>query len=284
MAAHIIDGSGIAKQLRLDLKDQVETFRAKTGKAPGLAVVLVGNDAASQVYVRMKERACDEVGIRSERHNLPAGITSDRIMRLIERLSADPDVHGVLVQLPLPKGIDPEPLLEAVPPEKDVDGFHPYNLGLLTAYGTGMIPCTAAGVMALIKSTGVEIAGKNAVVIGRSTIVGKPTALLLQKENATVTMCHSRTVDLAAEVRRADIVVAAVGQPELVKGDWIKPGAVVIDVGINRGSDGRLIGDVDFEAAKEVAGYITPVPGGVGPMTVAMLLKNTLMGASAGVV
>lgn len=281
MAAQIIDGTAIARQVRQDVKAQVDEYRQATGKVPGLAVVLVGEDAASQVYVRTKERACAEVGIRSERHDLPAGTTSDRLMRLVDRLAHDADVHGILVQLPLPKGIDPEPILHAVPPFKDVDGFHPYNLGLLTESGQGMIPCTAAGVMELIKSTGVPIEGKRAVVIGRSTIVGKPTSLLLLHENATVTMCHSRTTHLDEHVRQADIVVAAVGRPNFVKGDWIKPGAIVIDVGINRLGDGTLCGDVDFQAAKEVAGHITPVPGGVGPMTVAMLMKNTLQAATA---
>lgn len=281
MAAQLIDGVAIAGQIRADLKEQVATYQKSTGKTPGLAVILVGDDPASQVYVRTKERACAEVGIRSERHDLPAGMTSDRILRLVERLAKDESIHGILVQLPLPKGIDPAPILHAVPPSKDVDGFHPYNLGLLTESGSGMIPCTAAGVLELIKSTGVNIEGKHAVVIGRSTIVGKPTSLLLLHENATVTMCHSRTVDLPEQVRRADIVVAAVGLPKFVKGDWIKPGAVVIDVGINRTEDRKLCGDVDFDAAKEVAGYITPVPGGVGPMTVALLLRNTLNAALA---
>lgn len=279
MAAQIIDGKAVAQRVRDDVKQEVAAYRQRSGEAPGLAVVLVGNDPASQVYVRSKERACAEVGIRSERHNLPETATSEEILSLVRRLAEDDKVHGILVQLPLPDGIDPDPILRAVPPHKDVDGFHPYNLGLLAASGTGMIPCTAAGVMALIDETGVDPAGKEAVVIGRSTIVGKPTALLLMHRHATVTICHSRTRALADHVRRADIVVAAVGRAGIVRGDWLKPGAVVIDVGINRGEDGRLYGDVDFESAKEVAGYITPVPGGVGPMTVAMLMKNTLQAA-----
>lgn len=281
MAAKRIDGTAIAKAVRERVKERVEAFRAATGQVPGLAVVLVGDDPASQVYVRNKERACADVGIRSERHALPADTSEDEIKRLIVRLAEDPNVHGILVQLPLPKGLDPQPILHAVPPEKDVDGFHPYNLGRLTESGTDMIPCTAAGVMELIKSTGVAIEGKHAVVIGRSTIVGKPTSLLLLNENATVTICHSRTVGLAEHVKQADILVAAVGKPNFVQGDWIKPGAVVIDVGINRLPDGSLCGDVDFAAAEKVAGYITPVPGGVGPMTVAMLMQNTLEAAIA---
>lgn len=281
MAAQIIDGKAIAAKIRAEVKERVEEYRLRTGRVPGLAVVLVGDNPASQVYVRTKERACKEVGIRSVRHDLPADIGSERLLRLIERLANDPAIHGILVQLPLPQGLDPTPILHAVSPAKDVDGFHPYNLGRLTEGGTGMIPCTAAGVLALIESTGIDIAGKHAVVIGRSTIVGKPTALLLLHRHATVTICHSRTVDLAEQVRRADIVVAAVGKPGLVRGDWIKPGAVVIDVGINRLPDGTLKGDVAFEEASQVAGFITPVPGGVGPMTVAMLLQNTLQAALA---
>lgn len=281
MAAQIIDGVSLAKRIRQDVKEKVEAYNASTGRVPGLAVVLVGDDPASQVYVRTKVRVCQEVGIRSERHDLPADTTSERLLELVEELAQDDAVDGILVQLPLPQGIDPQPILHAVPPGKDVDGFHPYNLGRLTESGKGMAPCTAAGVMELIRSTGVDIEGKRAVVIGRSTIVGKPTALLLMHESATVTICHSRTTDLADHVREADIVVAAVGRPRFVQGDWIKPGAVVIDVGINRLADGTLCGDVDFEAAKDVAGYITPVPGGVGPMTVAMLMKNTLDAALA---
>jgi len=281
MSGRIIDGTALARRIRQEVKEQVDAFRRDAGRVPGLAVVVVGDDPASQVYVRTKERACGEVGIRSQRHHLPGDATQKEVLELVEGLGKDDTVDGILVQLPLPRGLDPQPILHAVPPAKDVDGFHPYNLGRLTESGEGIHPCTAAGVMELIRSTGVEIEGKRAVVIGRSTIVGKPTALLLLHANATVTVCHSRTADLAAHVREADIVVAAVGRPRFVRGDWIKPGAVVIDVGINRLDDGKLCGDVDFEGAKDVAGYITPVPGGVGPMTVAMLMRNTLAAARA---
>lgn len=279
MAATLIDGKMIASQIRQQLKTEIDVFRSEHGVQPGLAVVLVGDDPASQVYVRGKEKACAEVGIRSERHELPAHASPEEILHLVRRLAADDQVHGILVQLPLPVGIDPNPIIAAVPPEKDVDGFHPQNMGNLLTGNTGLVPCTPAGIMELIRRTGIDPTGKRAVVIGRSNIVGKPIALLLLAADATVTLCHSRTEDLAEEVRRADIVVAAVGRPELIKGDWIKPGAVVIDVGINRTSEGKLVGDVEFASARENAGYITPVPGGVGPMTIAMLLKNTLQAA-----
>lgn len=275
----LIDGKAVAAELRSEVKRDVEAFREKYGFAPGLAVVLVGDDPASQVYVRMKERACEEVGIRSERHELPGDASAEEILLQVRRLAEDERVHGILVQLPLPKGIDPAPIIEAVPPEKDVDGFHPRNLGALLAGRPGLVPCTPAGVIALIRHAGVQIEGKRAVVLGRSNIVGKPVSILLLAENATVVMCHSRTRDVAEEVRRADILVVATGQPEMVKGDWIKPGATVIDVGIHRTADGKIVGDVEFESARQVAGHITPVPGGVGPMTVAMLLKNTLLAA-----
>lgn len=276
----LIDGRAIAGALRRKVAERVAKWRERTDQVPGLAVVLVGEDPASQVYVRMKQRACEEVGIRSELHQLPATVTAEQVLRLVRRLAVDSAVHGILVQLPLPNSIDPEPILRAVPPEKDVDGFHPHNLGMLVTGGEGMVPCTPAGIMTLIKHTGTELTGKHAVVVGRSTIVGKPTALLLLSQHATVTICHSRTRDLRAEVARADVVVAAVGQPRLIAGDWIKPGAVVIDVGINRRADGGLVGDVEFDSAWGVAGHITPVPGGVGPMTVAKLLENTLRAAS----
>lgn len=280
MESKLIDGRAIAGALRRKVAERVAKWRERTDQVPGLAVVLVGEDPASQVYVRMKQRACEEVGIRSELHQLPATVTAEQVLRLVRRLAVDSAVHGILVQLPLPNSIDPEPILRAVPPEKDVDGFHPHNLGMLVTGGEGMVPCTPAGIMTLIKHTGTELTGKHAVVVGRSTIVGKPTALLLLSQHATVTICHSRTRDLRAEVARADVVVAAVGQPRLIAGDWIKPGAVVIDVGINRRADGGLVGDVEFDSAWGVAGHITPVPGGVGPMTVAKLLENTLRAAS----
>lgn len=279
MAGMLIDGKNIAAKMREQLKSEVDGFRAEYGTEPGLAVILVGNNPASQVYVRMKERACAEVGIRSERHELPDSASAEQILALVRHVADDQAIHGMLVQLPLPAGIDPNPIIAAVPPEKDVDGFHPLNMGSLLTGMEGLLPCTPAGVMELIRHTGVDPAGKRAVVLGRSNIVGKPVALLLLAANATVTLCHSRTQDLVEEVRRADIVVAATGQPEMVPGDWIKPGAIVIDVGINRTSEGNLVGDVEFSTASEVAGHITPVPGGVGPMTVAMLLKNTLQAA-----
>lgn len=279
LAGMLIDGKAVAAELRSEVKRDVEAFREKYGIEPGLAVVLVGEDPASQVYVRMKERACSEVGIRSERHDLPADTGAEEILQLVLRLAEDETVHGILVQLPLPEGVDPAPIIEAIPPQKDVDGFHPRNMGALLTGTEGLLPCTPAGVLELIRRTGVDLNGKRAVVLGRSNIVGKPASILLLAENATVVMCHSRTENLEDEVRNADILVVATGQPEMVKGDWIKPGVVVIDVGIHRMPDGKIVGDVEFESAREKAGFITPVPGGVGPMTVAMLLKNTLLAA-----
>jgi len=277
MSAVVIDGKAIAAQIRSDIAKQVKELRA-TGLVPGLAVVMVGDDPASSIYVNMKKRACDELGISSRQHLLPASTSQAELLDLIESLNADPDVHGILVQLPLPDHIDEQEVIAAISPAKDVDGFHPVNLGSLVAGRHGFVPCTPAGIIRLIKSTGVEIQGKECVVVGRSVIVGKPTALLLLQENGTVTVCHSKTKDLADKCRRADILVVAVGRPGFIKSDMVKPGAVVIDVGINR-VDGRLIGDVEFETVKEIAGYITPVPGGVGPMTIAMLMHNTVQAA-----
>lgn len=280
MTAKIIDGKGIAQEIRAELARKVAELTAQ-GKTPGLHVILVGDNPASKVYVRNKQRACEEVGISSTVHRLAEETTQVELLGLIEDLNNDEKVHGILVQLPLPGHLDEEAVINAISPEKDVDGFHPLNVGKMYIGTGGVVPCTPAGVLELVKRTGLPIAGKHVVVIGRSNIVGKPAAFLFLKENATVTICHSRTADVAAEARRADILIAAVGRPQLVKKDWVKPGAVVIDVGINR-VDGKLVGDVDFEEVKEVAGAITPVPGGVGPMTIAMLLKATVEAAARG--
>lgn len=277
MIAQLIDGRAIAEQMRADIRARVERL-AQAGVIPGLAVVLAGDNPASQVYVRMKAKACAQMGIRYALHTLPDP-SQGALEELCGTLSADPDVHGIIVQLPLPGGLNPFTIMNYLDPEKDVDGFHPINVGRLsTGEGGGFLPCTPAGVIELIKRTGCPIAGAKAVVVGRSNIVGKPTAMLLLQENATVTQCHSRTADLSAQCRAADILVVAVGVPRLVKGDWIKPGAVVIDVGMNRLPEG-LVGDVDYAAALAVAGHITPVPGGVGPMTITMLLANAVMAA-----
>lgn len=277
MAAVVIDGKALAEQIRARVRAEVAELAA-AGVAPGLHVILVGEDPASQIYVRNKERACADVGMRSVVHRLPAETSQEEIVDLIGRLNGDPAVHGILVQLPLPQGIDVALVQRAILPEKDVDGVHPINAGKLFLGWPGFVPCTPAGILELIRTTGVEVAGKQAVVVGRSAIVGKPMAALLLAENATVTVCHSKTTDLPEVCRRADILVVAVGRKELVKGDWIKPGAVVIDVGMNR-EEGRLYGDVEFSSASRVAGFLTPVPGGVGPMTIAMLLVNTLKAA-----
>ena len=287
MTAKIIDGKVAAAEVRADVAAGVEA-RINAGKSrPGLATVLVGENPASQVYVRMKQKACAEVGIESFGHVLPDTATQEEVEGLVEKLNADPLVNGILVQLPLPKGLDEEKVLNAISIEKDVDGFHPLNIGRLAQKGRTprFVPCTPDGVMYLLKKNLPTLEGVEAVVLGRSNIVGMPVALLLVEANATVTICHSRTKDLPEVVKRADVLVAAVGRAEMVKGDWIKPGAVVIDVGTNRVDDGtrkrgyRLVGDVAFDEAKEVAGAITPVPGGVGPMTIAMLLRNTLRSA-----
>lgn len=272
--AKIIDGKGIAKEIREDIKAQVEELK-KEGKQPGLAVVLVGADPASATYVKFKERACKEVGMYSEVHKLPEETTEKELLELIDQLNNDDKIHGILVQLPLPDHIEEKKVIDRIGPEKDVDGFHPINVGELFTNTARFVACTPRGCIELIKRTGIDIEGKKAVVVGRSNIVGKPVAMLLLHENATVEVCHSRTKDLKRECLDADILVVAVGRPEMITGDMVKEGAVVIDVGINR-VDGKLVGDVEFESAKERAGYITPVPGGVGPMTIAMLLQNTL--------
>ena len=280
MSAQLIDGKQIAEQCRLQVQQQAAVLQQQTGVVPHLAAILCGDDPASQVYVRNKEKACAKAGFRSTLHRLPADVTQPQLLQLIESLNRDPDVHGILVQLPLPRHLDTVAILDAVTPLKDVDAFHPENVGLMLQGRPRFLPCTPAGVMRLLTVTGIPTAGRHAVVIGRSDIVGKPmAALLLQKgADATVTICHSRTADIAALCRQADIVVAAVGIPRFVRGDWLKPGAVVIDVGINRVDD-QLVGDVDFDAAVEHVAAMTPVPGGVGPMTIAMLLENTLTAA-----
>lgn len=277
--AIIIDGKATAKAVREKIKNDVEAFIKENGKTPGLAVVIVGNNPASQVYVRNKHRACGEVGIYSEVHELSENITQEELLSLVDKLNEDANINGILVQLPLPKHLDEEKVLLRISPRKDVDAFHPENVGKIMIGNFSFLPCTPAGVMELLKHYGVSPSGKHCVIIGRSNIVGKPQAMLMLKENATVTICHSRTQNLAEITKQADIVVAAVGKPNFVTADMVKDGAVVIDVGINRLEDGKLCGDVDFSSVEPKASYITPVPGGVGPMTITMLLKNTLTAA-----
>jgi len=272
----ILDGRKTAALVKDEVRQQIERLHAQAGVNPCLAMVLVGENPASQSYVRMKGRDCEEVGISARDHHLPADVTQERLDALIDELNADPQVHGILVQLPLPAGLDEESVVERINPAKDVDGFHPESLGRLLRGQPGMRPCTPAGVMRLLDQYGIDLEGKHAVVVGRSNIVGKPQALLLLQRNATVTLAHSRTQDLPALCRQADVLVAAVGRAQMIDASYIKPGATVIDVGINRTEDGRLVGDVDFESASKVAGAITPVPGGVGLMTRALLMQNTL--------
>jgi methylenetetrahydrofolate dehydrogenase (NADP+) / methenyltetrahydrofolate cyclohydrolase len=285
VSADLIDGKAFAERLRERVADAVPAFVSATGRAPGLAVVLVGDDPASQVYVRSKNKATVAAGMASFEHRLPDTTSQDELIALVEELNADEHVDGILVQLPLPAGIDDKAVIETIDPDKDVDGFHVISAGRLAVGENGLVPCTPLGCLMLLKDRLGDLSGLEAVVIGRSNIVGKPMAQLLLAENCTVTVAHSRTRDLPAVVRRADIVVAAVGRPEMVSGDWLKPGATVIDVGINRvpADDGktRLVGDVAYESARAVAGAITPVPGGVGPMTIAVLLRNTLVAAHA---
>lgn len=287
MAAKLIEGSLVAEQIRAEVAQGVKGLVEAGKSIPGLATVLVGDNPASHAYVKSKQKACQEVGIQSFGYALPATATQDEVEELVARLNADPQVNGILVQLPLPSGLDEESVLKLIRIEKDVDGFHPLNIGRLAQKGREplYVPCTPAGVMYLLEKNVPSLEGVNAVVLGRSNIVGMPVALLLVRANATVTICHSRSRDLPGIVRQADVLVAAVGKAEMVRGDWVKPGAVVIDVGINRVEDAsrprgyRLVGDVAFNEVKEVAGAITPVPGGVGPMTIAMLLRNTLRAA-----
>jgi len=288
MTASIIDGKVIAAQVRTEVAQGVEKLLADGGPRPGLATVLVGDNPASHTYVKAKRKACAEAGIESFGHELAATATQAEVEGLVSRLNQDPKVHGILVQLPLPAGLDEEAVLKAISLEKDVDGFHPLNIGRLAQKGREplFVPCTPAGCLVLLKKAGAKLDGANAVVVGRSNIVGMPAALLLVKENATVTICHSRTKDLAGVCRSADVLIAAIGRAEMIRGSWIKPGAYVIDVGINRVEDPttksgyRLVGDVAFAEAVQVAGAITPVPGGVGPMTIALLLQNTLRSAA----
>lgn len=275
MKGNIINGKEIAKNIKADLAREVEMFKTKYGKVPGLAVVLVGDDPASHTYVSMKEKACKKIGMYSEVYRLSENTTQDQIIELIDKLNNDDKIDGILVQLPLPYGINENIINYRIAPEKDVDGFHAVNAGNLFLGEKGFIPCTPKGIIKLIKETGIEIEGKNAVVVGRSNIVGKPTAILLLNENATVKICHSRTKDLANHIKEADILVSAVGKPEIIKGEMIKEGAIVIDVGTTK-VNGKLVGDVEYSSAKNRASWITPVPGGVGPMTIAMLLENTL--------
>lgn len=276
--AKIIDGKALAQSIKENIAREVDALKEK-GVTPGLAVILVGDDPASKVYVNNKKKACAQVGIYSEEYLLPADTDEKTLLDLIAKLNADKNISGVLLQAPIPPHLDYRKISETISPDKDVDAFHPYNVGKIMIGDFDFVPCTPAGVIELIKSTGTEIAGKNCVVIGRSNIVGKPQAMLLLKENGTVTVCHSKTKDIASFTRGADILVVAVGRAGFVNGDMIKPGAVVIDVGMNRNTEGKLCGDVDFASAEPVASYITPVPGGVGPMTVTMLLKNTVKAA-----
>ena len=281
MPARIIDGKAMSEEILRSIAERVAALQQK-GVTPGLAVVLVGEDPASQIYVRNKQNACKQTGVYSKTIVLPADTTQEALESTIRALNDDPAIHGVLVQLPLPKGLDESAALAAIAPEKDVDGFHIYNAGRLLTGQRGVTACTPKGAMTMIRSTGVPLEGLEAVIVGRSNIVGKPLAMLLLQANCTVTICHSRTRDLAAHTRRADILVAAVGQPEMIKADMVKEGAIVIDVGINR-LDGRIVGDVDFASVSEKAAYITPVPGGVGKMTIAMLLDNTVAAAESAV-
>ena len=288
--AQLIDGTAIGRLVRRDVAEEVERLKA-LGITPGLSVVLVGDDPASAVYVRSKGKACEEAGMRGETIRLPADTSEDALLAQVDRLNGDPNVHGILVQMPLPRHMSADKVIRRIRPEKDVDGFHPVNVGKLSiGERDGFVPCTPAGAIELLVRSGVDTRGKDAVIVGRSNIVGKPMAALLMQDapggNATVTVCHSRTANLAGHIRRADIVVAAIGRPEMITGDMIKPGAVVIDVGINRVNDAsapkgyRIVGDVHFASARDAASLITPVPGGVGPMTIAMLMKNTVRAAA----
>ncbi|KZN37505.1 bifunctional methylenetetrahydrofolate dehydrogenase/methenyltetrahydrofolate cyclohydrolase FolD [Pseudoalteromonas luteoviolacea] len=276
MTANIIDGKAIAKQVRSTVAKRVEQRVAEGLRAPGLAVVLVGQDPASQVYVGSKRKACEEVGFVSKSYDLPNDTSEEQLLELVDNLNVDPEVDGILVQLPLPEGLDAEKILERIHPSKDVDGFHPYNVGRLAQRMPALRPCTPKGIITLLDSTGVRYKGMHAVVVGASNIVGRPMSLELLLAGCTTTVCHKFTQDLEAHVRRADLLVVAVGKPEFIPGDWVKEGAIVIDVGINRLESGKLVGDVQYDKAEQNASFITPVPGGVGPMTVASLIENTL--------
>ena len=278
MSAQLLDGKVMSEELRARIAERVAALKEK-GVTPGLAVILVGEDPASQIYVRNKEKGCEQVGMHSVAIRLPAETTQAELENHIRALNADASIHGILVQLPLPKHLDEAAALAVIVPEKDVDGFHVQNAGKLLNGLEGVVACTPKGALEMIRRTGVDLSGKEAVVVGRSNIVGKPMAMLLLQANCTVTMCHSRTADLAAHTRNADVLVAAVGKAKFITADMVKPGAIVIDVGINRNAEGKVVGDVDFDAVKEVAGWITPVPGGVGRMTITMLLENTVEAA-----
>ena len=277
--AKIINGKEISAAIRAEIKENTEKLVQEHGIRPGLAVIIVGEDPASQVYVRNKKRACDEVGFYSESYELPESTTQEELNELVNKLNENDKIHGILCQLPLPKHLDENEVIRRISPSKDVDAFHPENVGKIMIGDYSFLPCTPAGVMALLERSGIEVSGKECVVVGRSNIVGKPQAMLLLHANGTVTICHSRTKDLAAVCRRADILVAAIGKADFFTGDMVKEGAVVIDVGMNRKADGKLTGDVDFASVEPKASYITPVPGGVGPMTITMLMQNTLTAA-----
>ena len=277
--AKIIDGKAISAAIRAEIKEETVAFEKKYGFRPGLAVIIVGEDPASQVYVRNKRRACEEVGFYSEAYELASNTTQEELNALVDKLNADNRIHGILCQLPLPKHLDENEVILRIDPKKDVDAFHPVNVGRIMIGDYSFLPCTPAGVMALLERSGIEISGKECVVVGRSNIVGKPQAMLLLHANGTVTVCHSRTKNLSEVCRRADILVAAIGKADFFTADMVKEGAVVIDVGMNRRADGKLTGDVDFESVAPKASYITPVPGGVGPMTITMLMQNTLTAA-----
>jgi methylenetetrahydrofolate dehydrogenase (NADP+)/methenyltetrahydrofolate cyclohydrolase len=280
--AILIDGKAIAAKIRGEIAVEVNRLELK-GVKPGLAVILVGDNPASKVYVSMKEKACRDVGIFSEEYKLPPETDEAALLSRIDSLNKNPDIHGILVQLPLPKHINEALIMEAISPLKDVDGFHPYNVGRLVTGKPLFQPCTPHGIMVMLKESGIDITGKEVVVVGRSNIVGKPVAFMCLQQNATVTLCHTKTINLAEKVKMADVLIAAVGKPEMIKGEWIKEGAVVIDVGVNRIADNKLVGDVEFAVASKRASHITPVPGGVGPMTITMLLYNTLQSAKRSV-
>ncbi len=276
--AKLIDGKSIASKIRGEIAVEVNRLKSQ-GIIPGLAVILVGDNSASRVYVSMKEKACRDVGIYSDEYKLPAETDEKEILHLIDKLNKNNDIHGILVQLPLPNHINESKIVESISPEKDVDGFHPYNVGRLITGKPLFQPCTPYGIMVMLKESGIDLTGKEVVVVGRSNIVGKPVAFMCLQQNATVTLCHSKTRNLPEKIGMADVLIAAIGKPEMIKGEWVKEGAVVIDVGVNRIEDGKLVGDVEFSIAAKRASYITPVPGGVGPMTITMLLYNTLQSA-----
>ena len=279
MQAKILDGKMVSQRVKDELREEVARLKKDKGLVPGLAVIIVGEDPASKIYVRNKKRACEEIGIHSEEYALPEETTQEELLDLVERLNHKEDIHGILCQMPLPRHLDEKAVINAISPKKDVDAFHPVNVGKIMIGDYDFLPCTPAGVMELIKESGIDVCGKECVVVGRSNIVGKPMSMLLLHQHGTVTICHSRTKDLKEACRRADILVAAVGVPELITGDMVKEGAVVIDVGMNRLENKKLVGDVNFAEASERASAITPVPGGVGPMTIAMLMKNTVRAA-----